>query len=214
MAGTETNWIDFFISLAPIAQTGIWAGVAVAVLFVLRKPLQKLGDELIRRVNQGDTVTTPWLSLESREERERVIVQQVTESIRREIKAPDALNGTSLSVAEDAKIDALLNEVGSRFVDLIFPASEFETTHHEDKKTSLYVTAWPVVSDFLNEIYFAAIDSGVELPIWTYGKYWHLKNKRTGKYIEKSRKGPKLDMRPFEDLGIVPGDVLIAERIR
>ena len=214
MAEAETNWIDFYISLTPVAQTGIWAGVAVAALLLLRKPLQKLGDELVRRVNQGDTVTTPWLSLETHKERERKVVEQVTENVRREIKSPNALKGISFSSIDDAEIDALLEKVGSRFVDLIFPASEFKTRHRDDKKTSLYVTDWPSVSDFLNETYFAAVESGVEIPIWTYGIYWRLKNSRTGEYIEKIGEGATLDSRHFKELGVIPGDVLIAERIR
>lgn len=63
MAAAETNWIDFYISLTPVAQTGIWAGVAVATFLTLREPLQKLAGELVSRVNQGDDVSTPWLSL-------------------------------------------------------------------------------------------------------------------------------------------------------
>jgi hypothetical protein len=64
------------------------------------------------------------------------------------------------------------------------------------------------------EAYNAAVESGVEVPMWTYGRYWHLKNERTGEYVEKSRKGGRLDTRPFEDLGVAPGDTLVAERIR
>ena len=214
MADAQTNWIDFYISLTPVAQTGIWAGVAVSAILVLRKPLQQLGDELVRRVNQGDTVTTPWLSLEQRQERERRVVEQVTENVRKEIKAPTASQQGSLSTVDDAEIDALLEKVGNRFVDIVFPASDFVTVRRQDMKTSLYVTDWAIVSDFLNATYNAAIEGGVELPIWSYGRHWRFKNQRTGEYVEKARKGVKIDSRPFDELGIIPGDVLVAERIR
>ena len=202
MSDVQTNWIDFYIALTPVAQTGIWAGVAVAALLILRKPLRQIGDELVRRMQMGDTFTTPWLSIEGRQERERRVVEQVAKNVRDQMKTPDA------------EIDALLEEVSSRFIDLIFPATEFPTQRHEDTKTSLYVTDWEAASDFLNEAYNAAVESGVEVPMWTYGRYWHLKNERTGDYVEKSRKGGRLDTRPFEDLGVAPGDTLVAERIR
>ncbi|MEL6914024.1 MAG: hypothetical protein AAFP13_05950 [Pseudomonadota bacterium] len=199
MADAETNWIDFYISLAPVAQTAIWAGVAVAVLLILRKPLRQLGDEIVRRMQMGDTFISPILTIESRD---RKVAEQVTKDVLAQIKTPDA------------DVDALLKEVGTRFIDLIFPATDFATLRREDTKTSLYVTDWEIVSDFLNDAYNAAVESGVEVPMWTYGRYWHFKNERTGEYLEKSRQGGRLDDRPFEDLGVAPGDTLVAERIR
>ena len=214
MADSETNWIDFYISLTPVAQTGIWAGVAVGALLVLRTPLRQLAQELVQRVNQGDKISTPWLSLERRQERDRKVVEQVTENIRREIHTPEVQREGSLARFDDAAIDALLDEVSNRFIDLIFPASDFQTQTRKDTKTSLYVTDWGTVSDFLNDTYLTATDSGVEIPVWTYGRFWQLKNERTGQYIKKSRTGDKDDSRPFNDLDVLPGDVLIAERIR
>jgi hypothetical protein len=40
MADAETNWIDFYISLSPVFQPGIWAGVSVAALVILRHPIK------------------------------------------------------------------------------------------------------------------------------------------------------------------------------
>ena len=213
MTDAGTNWIDFYISLTPVAQTGIWAGVAVAALLTFRKPLRQLAEELARRVNQGDDVSTPWLSLERREEREREIVEQVTDNIRSEIRSSSKNDENRLSGIEDADIEVLLEKVSNRFVDLIFPASDFWTKTGQDAKTSLYVTDWVTVSDFLNEAYGAARQVGVQIPAWSYGRLWRLKNQRTDEYITKLKLGQKKDKRPFEDLGINPNDVLIAERI-
>ncbi|WP_372572661.1 hypothetical protein [Ruegeria jejuensis] len=215
MANAETNWIDFYISLTPVAQTGIWAGVALASLLLLRKPLLQLGEVLTLRIKDGDKISTPWITLEGRQNRERKVVEQVTENLRREIKSSEAKQSGSLSAAKEGEIDELLEKVSSRFIDLIFPASSFDTDSREDVKVSLYFTDWVNASDFLNEVYISAVEGGIRsMPPWTYGRYWQLRNKRTGSYISKNRRGSKIDNRPFADLGVRPGDLLVAERIR
>lgn len=68
MAETTTNWIDFLVSLGPVVQTAIWAGVAVAGAIWLRGPLAELANVLLGRVRDGDSITTPWLSVEKQTE--------------------------------------------------------------------------------------------------------------------------------------------------
>lgn len=214
MADVSTNWIDFYISLAPVVQTGIWAGVSVAALLTLRKPLRQLAEELVRRVNQGDKVSTPWLSIERRQEREREVVAQVAENLRSELNNPDKDIAVINSIIDESKIDKIINIVSSRFIYFLFSSSDFNIKSGKDVKVSLYVTEWGTVSEFLNDSYISAIESGVEIPIWTYGRYWHFRNERTGKYISKAGKGQMLDGRPFSVLDVAAGDVLVAERIR
>ena len=214
MAEAGTNWIDFLVSLTPVAQTGIWAGVALVTLLTLRRPLKQFAEELVRRVNQGDNVSTPWLSLEKKQDREREVVKQVTENIRTEIRNPSEGKAGILPRLEDDELDALLENVRSRFVDLIFPTSEFRNETGKDVKTALYVTNWSTVSDFSDDAYIAAAENGVTIPAYTYDSYWHFKNTRTGNYVLKVSPGQRDDVRPFAQLNVSPGDVLIAERIK
>lgn len=72
MADAPSNWIDFLISLSPVAQTGIWAGAIVAGVLMLKKPIHNFADRLIDRVRQGDDFTTPWLSVARRKELEKL----------------------------------------------------------------------------------------------------------------------------------------------
>ena len=213
MADAPTNWIDFAISLSPVVQTGIWAGVAFTALLMLRKPIRQLASELVQRVNQGDDVSTPWLSIEKREERERKVVQQVAENIRGELHVKEEKLGKLSEIAE-ADIDEILDIVSNKFIELEFAADEFQTSDARDAKIALYMTNWETVSDFLNEAYMTARAAGVDLPIWSYGRYWHLKNVRTGEFITKSRLGEKYDSGSFLALGITAGDKLIAKRTR
>ncbi|MEP1209493.1 MAG: hypothetical protein ABJM29_01885 [Rhizobiaceae bacterium] len=213
MANEQSNWIDFLISLTPVVQTGIWAGVAIGALATLRTPLKRLAEELVRRVNQGDKVSTPWLSIEKREARERQVVEKVAENIRKEWHTSSEESSARNSELSDDEIETLLEKARHEFVDLIFPASDFQIKTGQDAKTSLYVTDWQTVSEFLNETYLAATEIGVEIPIWTYDSFWRYRNNRTGELIVKS-KGHRMDMRPFESLDVLAGDILTAERVR
>lgn len=212
MADAETNWIDFYISLAPVVQTSIWAGVAVFGTLSFRKPLSKLIDELVHRVTRGDKITTPWLSLSSSELRERTIVDQVTGEINSSIVESNIHADVPLDdIFESTK--KRLEEIRERFVTINFSADDFDTKYRKDVNVSLYMTGWSSVSDFLNDVYVAAKTSGVKLPIWSYGQYWEMINSRTKSPIRKQYIGDKIDERQFEVLDIVAGDRLISIRL-
>ena len=72
MADSQTNWIDFYISLSPVAQTAIWGAVAITGLVMLREPVKQFAQTVVGRVSSGDKLTTPWLSLERRAELEKL----------------------------------------------------------------------------------------------------------------------------------------------
>lgn len=213
MADAETNWIDFYVALTPVAQTAIWAGVSMVVLVTLRQPLKDLAEEFVRRVNQGDAITTPWLSLE-RSERERTVVEQVTKNIRAEILPADPAKAPSRANFDEAELDTLLRDVNERFVTLLFPAIDFPSRRESDIRVELYMTEWTTVSAFLNDAYGAATGEGIEIPIWTYGRYWQLRNARTNEVLKKKKLGVEIDGRPFDIFDVRPGDTLVAERIR
>lgn len=78
MADAETNRIDFYISLSPVAQTAIWAGVAVTALVILREPVKQFAKTVVSRVSSGDNLTTPWLTLERRAELEKLDKAEIT----------------------------------------------------------------------------------------------------------------------------------------
>lgn len=80
MDDAQTNWIDFYISLSPVVQTAIWAGVAVTALVMLREPVKQFAKTVVGRVNSGDDFTTPWLSLERRAELEKLDKAEATKS--------------------------------------------------------------------------------------------------------------------------------------
>ncbi len=214
MANAETNWIDFFISLTPVAQTGIWAGVAVGLVLMLRRPIQQFASELVQRVNDGDRITTPFVTIERQQGRDQRVVDKFTSNFRNEIKTTENEREGPFTGIDADQVDALLDKVGRQFIDLKFLAKEFKTKNNIDTKISLYITDWLSVSEFLNDVYFAAVESGIKIPIWTYGKYWRLKNERTGEILIKNVIGEKLDTRPFDHLCVKPGDVLIAERVK
>ncbi len=211
MAEAETNWIDFFVSLAPVAQTVVWAGVTLAVLVTLKQPLKELAEGLVARVNRGDRVTTPWLSLE-RLERESKVVEQVTRDIRAEILPLASAAHSSIPFSE-SELDVKLSAVKERFITIIFKAADFMSKTGDDVRVSLYMTPWSTVSAFLNDVYFAASDHGLAIPTYSYGIHWQLRNDRTQEVIEKVRLRGAIDTRPFDELDIVAGDTLRAERV-
>lgn len=213
MADAASNWIDFFISLAPVVQTGIWAGVALSVAYILRAPLTQLSLELVARVKQGDDLETKFFSLKQKEGRERIVVENITENIRKEINTPFTCSSDLDISSFNDKLSGILDEIGNNFIELIFPFPAFRTIDHHSAQVSLYATDWQSVSDFLNDAYNLAIESGVDLPMWTYGKYWQFRNERTGGLIRKTKTGPTHDGRPFTEIDVTPGDRLVAERI-
>lgn len=80
MADAQTNWIDFYISLSPVAQTAIWAGVAITALVMLREPIKQFAQTIVGRVSSGDKLTMPWFSLERRAELEKLDKAEATKS--------------------------------------------------------------------------------------------------------------------------------------
>ena len=166
MADAETNWIDFYISLSPVFQTGIWAGVSVAALVILRHPIKKMAGVLVRRMNQGDTISTPWISIEPNASRERTVVEQVTKNIRAEV-LHQGESEDKTDIIDRATIEEALVKSSKRSVDIVFPGDMFETTSEQDTRVFLYLTDWVSVSDFLSHVYLSAQESGVRLPVWT-----------------------------------------------
>jgi hypothetical protein len=142
-----------------------------------------------------------------RREREKDIVQQVTETAISQVKL--VINTKDNSEIE--RIDDIATRIRSKFIEVRFDSNRFKCK--KDVKFELYADGWHNVSEFLNDIYMKAINEGVDIPIWTYGTYWQLRNIATGDVIAKCVTGRLEDRRPFGDLDISGGTILCAELI-
>lgn len=211
MVARATNWIDFYISIGAFAETVIWACVAAFAILVFRIPANKLLEAFVERVKRGDDVATPWFSFASRESHEKEIVKAVADNIRSEIVA--SVDDEKLGTFDVEKIEKAISSVTNKFITVTFPFQYFQNSVERDLIIDIYMKNWGIVSEFLNDIWFSARDSGIDIPIWTYGSYWILKNVRTGETISKSPGNRNIDSRDFTVLGIKPGDQLLAERI-
>jgi hypothetical protein len=153
------------------------------------------------------------MSIEPYASREPTVVEQVTKNIRAEVLHQGESEDKN-DIIDRATIEESLIKSSKRSVDIVFPGDMFETTSEQDTRVFLYLTDWISVSDFLNHVYLSARESSVRLPAWTFGSHWILRNTRTGDVLKKSRHGVKIDSRPFKDLDVHPGDVLVAEKLK
>lgn len=218
MSAAPTNWIDFLIALGPVVSALVWAAVTIILIWTFKGAVYRLVDSVVERVRGGDRITSPWLSFERAAEREREIVRTVADNIRSELPGS---GGTSREGAETfvetAKIEEAIRSAEKNFVQIKFPVKDFPNVSAKDTYINLFMTDWSIVSEFLNEIYLSAKDAGLNIPIWTYGEYWTLRNTRTGNVIvkvpEHSRAEGRVDSRAFSEIDVSPGDVLVAERV-
>ena len=208
---SEESITKLIVALVPLMQTAVWAVVAVSVIILLRKPIQNLAVQLASRVNDGDTLSTPWLTIERREDRERQVVQQVTESVK--LALPDGDGAENGNSSDRSKIDQLIDDVGNRFIEVVFPYPDFKGHRTHPTRISMYLTNWGSVSEFSDDVYFAAHQQGIQLPAYRYGTYWQLINQRIGSPVLKEDIDKKEDHRPFDVLDIQAGDTLLASRV-
>jgi hypothetical protein len=197
-----TNWIDFFVALVPMGQTAIWASVALVAVIKFQAPVRGLAEKLIGRVGQGDSIKTPWISIER---------ARNSESIVSEVNA-----AVDEAIAEEFggdKDNALAFNVSRMVKDRIAQASVLTIVGPEEMGSEEWKISYDSVSDvsaLLDYVYFKL--RGVKA--FTYGASWILHNERENRLLEKkgdlktSHHPAGQDLRRLSAAGIQPGDRL------
>lgn len=107
MKDGATNWIDYLISLSPVLQTLVLALLIGIALWIFKDHFSDIARRVADRVQQGDDLKTPWLSLERKKELEKLPEAKPQSSAPNEIgneetaEIPEQLSDENIGLPEE-----------------------------------------------------------------------------------------------------------------
>lgn len=205
MSETGTNWIDFWISLAGVAETAIWAIVLAVLVVRFRKPLSSVVGSISERVERGDTVDLFGLKLEAAR-----ATAALEEKIEGQVR--EALNAADTSTEE--KKQELGDQIISRIRREAFLTIDFTAVRSIPDQHVSYAQ-FENVGLLLRYIW---IEAGI-FQVHSYGRLWVIKNERNGAVLHDigsryARRvlGTKWDERSLAEVNILVGDRISVHR--
>lgn len=200
MADPQTNWIDFWISLNRVAETGIWACVVGYLAFRFRMPISSVVASVSRRVERGDNVDLFGLKLEA---------VKATASLESDIEnvVRSVINQcTSADSSQNAK--ELSEKVISSIRKKSFLIIDFTKVGKPEGRSVPY-SQFESIGLLLRYIWVEA----AVFPEHSYGRKWIIRNERTGEYLvhigsryARSHLGTNWDERALSAVDILVGD--------